>query len=209
MRTTLYIINAALRKMGGRRVMALTEDYEPLRLALDALPDVVDLVLRDHAWSHAMRFITLAHSAVKPAFGYLYTYTLPQDCVRLVDIRAEASPDAPLAHYSLTGNQTGQLVCTNAKPAYARYVARVDDVALWPQDFAEAVSCRLAAEIAVLGAQDSRLPTTLLQMYTLALDTARLNDAAASHEKTTRSDAAHACDFLLARHTSSAQRTGL
>lgn len=203
MRTSLHIINAALRKMGGRRVMALTEEYEPLRLALDALPDVVDLVLRDHAWSHAMRWVSLARSASESAFGYTFTYMLPQDCVRLIDVRARPAPDAPLAHYAVAGSGAGQIICTNAKPAYARYVARMptsrmEDVAYWPQDFAEAVSCRLAAEIAVLGAQDSRLPVTLLQMYNLALDTARLNDAATCNEISTPSGT---CDFLLARQT--------
>ncbi len=199
MRTSLHIINAALRKMGGRRVMALTEEYEPLRLALDALPDVVDLVLRDHAWSHTMRWVSLARSATESAFGYSFAYILPQDCVRLIDVRARPAPDAPLAHYALAGSGAGQIICTNAKPAYARYVARVEDVACWPQDFAEAVACRLAAEIAVLGAQDSRLPATLLQMYTLALDTARLNDAATCNEINAPSGA---CDFLLARQGS-------
>lgn len=172
----LGIINMALSKGGQRPATSLTEDHPPLTAALVAWDPVVEEALRAHPWSHALVWASLAHEAESPPWGFAHAYSLPADCLLLVDVRGTDDPFAPAAAHSLSGRS----VLTDVSPCLARYVARRPDPFAWPPDFADAVACRLGAEIATRCAQNGRLAATLLQLYENALIRARLNDAAES-----------------------------
>ncbi len=193
--TKLGIINRALAKAGLRPATSPAEDHPPLAAALSVWDAVTDETLRAHPWSHALVWTALAREADPPAWGFAHAYSLPADCLRLIDVRGENDPSAPPARHSLSGRS----VYSDVSPCLARYVARRPDPWLWPPDFAEAVVCRLAADIATLCAQNSGLAASLLRLYDAALSRALLHDAAESGDMDRFHLSAPTADMLRAR----------
>lgn len=172
----LTIINRALMRCGLKLAASLNDcDYN----AHIIYEDVKRECLRSFAWGFAMRFSVFGRAEADPAFGYSYAYRMPEDCCRVVDVRASQDIRAPRAEYTTAG----KLVYTNASPCNARYVSFDIDPDDWPLDFASAVSSRIAWEIAALSAESMNLVAPLMQQFAAAMQLAQIND---SREQTAR-----------------------
>ena len=166
----LSVINAALMKCGLPLAAALNDaDWG----ASSRFDSVTEQLLRAHAWNFATRHATLTKQGT-PEHGYTQSYQLPEDCLRVLDVRPGEDARSPQARFSVVGKK----LYSHASPCNARYVARVLDPAVWPADFADAVATRLAAEIAPLSAQSFGLGASLLQLAQLAFQQAQASDAA-------------------------------
>lgn len=171
----LSVINAALMKCGLPLAASLQDaDWG----ASSRFDSVTEQLLRAHAWNFATAYATPGQSGT-PAHGYLYSYPVPADCVRVLDVRAAEDVRAPQARFSVVG----ATLYTNATPCNLRYTKMVTDPADWPADFADAVATRLAAEIAPLSAQSFGLGASLLQLAQLAFQQAQASDAAEHRER--------------------------
>lgn len=170
----LSVINAALMKCGLPLAASLQDVDWGASVRFD---DVTEQILRAHAWNFATAYATPAQAG-QPAHGYRYAYPLPDDCVRVIDVRPAEDLRAPQARFSVMGRQ----LFTNVSPCNLRYVRRLTDPAGWTTDFADAVATRLAAEIAPLAAQSFGLGASLLQMAQLALQQAQASDAGERRE---------------------------
>ena len=171
----LSVINAALMKCGLPLAASLQDaDWG----ASERFDNVMEQLLRAHARNIATRNATLTRQGT-PEHGYPQAYQIPDDCLRMLDVRPAEDARSPQARYSVVGKK----LYTHASPCNARYVARVSDPAAWPPDFADAVATRLAAEIAPLSAQSFGLGASLLQLAQLALQQAQASDAAEQRER--------------------------
>lgn len=172
----LEVINNALMKIGLPLAASLDDcDWN----ASSVYDLVVEQVLRSFNWGFAGRFATLTQSAQAPAHGYKYSYAMPTDCLRVIDIHCGFELRAPKSPFVVSGRN----ILTNAQPCNARYVSMVNDPTQWPPDFTDAVSCRIAFEIASLSAQTMSMTAGLLQLYQLSLSTAQAADAAETNER--------------------------
>lgn len=165
----LTLINKALMKCGLPQAAALNDcDWN----AASIFDCATDEVLRSYSWGFATRYASLT-AASKPAFGFDKAYTLPGDCVKVLDVRCHHDLRAPAARYVLQG----RTLLTNVTPANVRYISRNADMDTWPADFADAVSWRIALEIAALSAQTMGMVPMLMQGYQTALAQAQAQDA--------------------------------
>lgn len=172
----LSIINAALMKVGLPLAASLTDcDWN----ASSIYDTVAAQVLRSFAWGFATRYAVLGRSVQEPAFGFQYAYTLPQECLRVIDVRCGEDLRSPRARFVLSEN----LLYANITPCNCRYVARILDPSVWPPDFADAVAARIAAEIANLSAQTMSMTSGLVQLYQLSLAQAQAIDATETTER--------------------------
>lgn len=166
----LNVINNALMKI-GLPLAATLDDCDWNAASIYDL--ALEQVLRSFAWGFASRFATLPKSGGMPAHGYRYAYTMPEDCLKIIDIRPGFDLRSPRSPFVISGRD----IFTNASPCNIRYVAMADDAAQWPPDFADAVACRIALEIAPLSAQTMSMTPGLLQLYQIALANAQAADA--------------------------------
>ena len=89
----LSVINAALMKCGLPLAASLQDaDWG----ASSRFDSVTEQLLRAHAWNFATAYATPGQSGT-PAHGYLYSYPVPADCVRVLDVRAAEDVRAPQA----------------------------------------------------------------------------------------------------------------
>ncbi|MBX3480004.1 MAG: hypothetical protein KF842_06365 [Caulobacter sp.] len=175
--------NAALGKLGQGAVLSFDDPDDRARWLKSRFDDIRDLCLRANRWHFAMARARLSAEATAPAFGYQRQFPMPADCLRLAEVGGVAfDPDSGSPVYALEG---GRILTDAAAPLDIRYVRRVEDVAGWDPLFAEAVACRLAAELAEKLTQSSTKREAALRDYQLSLREAfRVNAIEAAPETT-------------------------
>lgn len=176
MSTKLDVINAALMKVGLPLAADLNDCDWNASLIFDS---VTEQALRSFAWGFASRYEVLKEAAQVPAFGFHRAYLMPADCLRVIDVRCGTDLRSPKARFSISG----KLVYANVSPCNCRYVGREMNPANWPNDFADAVAARIAAEIANLSAQTMSMTPNLIQLHQLSLAQAQAADATETTER--------------------------
>lgn len=152
MASVIQIANRALTKLGAARIISLGDDNKQSRAVLSCFDDLRDDELRSHRWSFAMKRTSLAADSEAPAFGFTYAYTLPADFLRL-DLVNDEFPAVVMDNYigmetneyTIEGNK---ILANMAAPLKLRYIARIEDPNQMDVNFREALSCRIAAELA-------------------------------------------------------------
>lgn len=197
MSSQVDICNAALIKIGqDAPIAALAEGTKAGRAFNRVWDRVLDLVLTAHPWPFALDAQALAPSP-DPLFpGWAYRYVVPATCMTALAVCGAAGVRAGVSAYSrgwdtdpaypvmpgfdgradyemVYGTQGTDLVTDQAE-AYLIFASRATDVERFPPLFAEALACRLAAEVAppLAGELGIRLRQTLLQDYAMALSMA-------------------------------------
>jgi hypothetical protein len=165
--SVVQIVNNALVKLGANAILSLTEDSEAARAANLIYEQIRDAVLRDHVWNFAKKRIELAKDSDTPAFEFSFQYTLPSDCLRVLQME-----DLDMI-YKI---ESGKLL-TDESPAKILYVSRVEDVNLFDSMFVEALSARISAELAVTLAESNSLYQNMMEMYQRKILDARSMDA--------------------------------
>ena len=165
--SVVQIVNNALVKLGANAILSLTEDSEAARAANLIYEQIRDAVLRDHVWNFAKKRIELAKDSDTPAFEFSFQYTLPSDCLRVLQME-----DLDMI-YKI---ESGKLL-TDESPAKILYVSRVEDVNLFDSMFVEALSARISAESAVTLAESNSLYQNMMEMYQRKILDARSMDA--------------------------------
>lgn len=179
MATKLDVYNDALRQLGERPLLSVTE-ASTARRALDASwSGAVATLLEAGKWRHALRTVELGEdNDVGATFGYQYAYTLPDDYVRLAELSADEKFSDPLWDYRLEGK--GRLYA-DVEPLYMSYVSNDEtygmDLSAWPQFFAEAVGAELALRSALQINQNRTDRNDLITIAKAMLATALSHDA--------------------------------
>ena len=74
------------------RITSIDDNTEPARLCKLHLDATLREVLRGALWRSCRKRAVLARDAAAPAFGWLYSYSLPVDWIRMVSIN-DVDPD--------------------------------------------------------------------------------------------------------------------
>lgn len=178
----LGICNAALDQIGADRIQALDEESRLAELCAARFAPVRDAVLAERVWRFAIVRREIAEDAAAPAYGYAHRYELPSTVVQVL----EASDGV----YQLEAwEREGAYILTDAEsPICVRSVDQVEDVALWPAAFAQAVTTRLAAELAMPVTENRGLTGELWQLYRRHLTEAAASDAKQGVHGSTRTN---------------------
>lgn len=175
MSSEVEICNRALRRVGARRITSLTTDsskeaescaefYDPLRKAM----------LREHVWNFAVRRAQLSQTATTPTTEWQYEYQLPTDPKHLktVHVAGNEAMTGRLAY-----SQEADKILTDATTVYLTYVADISDTSEFDPLFAEALSHRLARDLALDVAQSNTTAELMDKLYMDALHDAFTSNA--------------------------------
>ncbi|KKM04208.1 hypothetical protein LCGC14_1766550 [marine sediment metagenome] len=134
-RLSLYKI--ALVACGERTIASLSEPREPRRL-LDEVwnrgSGVVKYVLEQGLWNFAIRTSKLdSSSSISTSFGYTFTFEMPSDYVRLVELSSGEYFTQPMTRYEIEQAS----LYADVDPIYMRYISDNSsygsDLSLWPE----------------------------------------------------------------------------
>lgn len=168
MATKISICSNAALLVGAAPIANPTDNTTAARLTFNLFDLVRDDLLRSHPWNFATRRVRLSPLTSKPAYGYLYEYNLPADCLRILGV------DYPLT--SSDFRYEGGLILTNTDSLNLRYVFKNEDVASWSPDFVSVVTHTLASLIAYPIAKSDTLRQTLEQKALFKAQIAKANN---------------------------------
>ncbi len=134
------IANAALILLGERTVGSLNDNTKAAQLIAERFNELRDQLLRLVPWAFANRRLRLAVDVeATPVWGFLFTYPLPGDCLRLIEI------DNP---FTEEYRVEGRAVVTNVDPLDILYTTRVTDTVQMDVLFRQTLSAYIAVTMA-------------------------------------------------------------
>lgn len=130
--------NSALQKLGAASITSLTDNSREARQCSIAYDSNRRSELRKYRWNFATTRAVLAPDADAPAFDYLYQFTLPTDCLRIL-LPRDADLDWVVEGRKILSNDSSIL--------NLRYVSDVTDVTQWDANFYDLVSISMAMDM--------------------------------------------------------------
>jgi hypothetical protein len=165
--TDIQICNMALAHLGQTKFIAsLTERSVAAELCNQFYEQARNFALEDFPWPFATKYGTLGLVEEDPNDDWTYSYRYPSDCMavrRIVTGLGRANPKPP--PFEIGADDNGRLIYTDQEDAVIRYTRLVEDAALYPAVFGEAVSWWLAGLLAPGLAKDRKQAQTAFQMY--------------------------------------------
>ncbi|QJQ31823.1 hypothetical protein GV829_04640 [Sphingomonas lacunae] len=147
------------------------DDTKAARTIAAVWDAVRDEVLRKHPWNFAIRRTMLtAVDGYAPVNDFTHLYTLPPDCLRVLDV---AIGGTLTRDYAI---EAQGLLSYGPGPVGLRYVSRVENAALWDSCFVRAFACRLAWQISERITGDLNRKAAIDRDYRLALAEAKAVD---------------------------------
>lgn len=172
------ICNKALTKVGAARIVAITDETRQAR-TLAAIWDMTrDVELAAHPWSFAIKKADLPALAAAPtASRFGKAFQLPTDHLRTVEIGDFWSMYFPAEGGEWFERVGSTIECDEASPLRVRYIRRVTNTGEFGELFAEALACRLAAEISKSETESQSDRKSAWDEYALAISVARRGNA--------------------------------
>ncbi len=141
MTSETLIANRALQRLGtSNRILGLTDDTRNGRACNACYVSLRDAELRKHLWNFAKTdsgpMAPLSAAPDDPDF--LYQFTLPSDCLRIIKPR-DASLDWLI--------QGRKLLTNYGDTIYLKYIAKITDPNLFDPLFSEMLSMKMAFEM--------------------------------------------------------------
>lgn len=160
----ITVCSNALLMLGAHPISDYAEDNERARLCSNLYPTTRDSVLRAHSWNCAVKRMVFSPEVKPPAFGFAYSYTLPADFLRLLDINT--------TYYQIEG---GKLLC-DIDELHIRYIWRNEDDTTWDSALFDVMVLRMAATMAYNITGSSALRDSYSQEAKIALMAAKAID---------------------------------
>lgn len=160
--------NSALQRVGAASITSITDNSAEARACAVAFDSNRRDELRKHSWNFAIKRAILAPDATAPTFDYLYAFTLPTDCLRVI------RPPT----YALDWQIEGRKILTNEGDTLnLKYIADIEDTSMWDASFYNVVASAMAVDICEKLTQSNTKKQYCEQAYTEDVRMARKLDA--------------------------------
>jgi len=174
----IEIINLALARIGVASIERIDEASEAARQANAFYDHVRRTVLRKYQWSFASRRVELALLPQSPD-AYTFAYRQPSDALYVRRLYEKGSNKPwDKKHYKCTADKEGRVIYTNIEFAEVEYTADITDTSLFDDGFIEALSWKLASEIAFTLTGKPDIASNAIQGYNAYFTEAAGEDAA-------------------------------
>ena len=167
MASVVQICNSALNQLGASSITALTEDSKNARICNERYETIRDAVYRSHPWNCLFKRVQLAQDTDTPAWGFTYQYTLPSDCLRVLQIK----------DYNSDYKIEGRKLLIDESDVYLIYLAIETDVNQLDILLRETISAGLAQDIAYAITSNLQVTKLMAEKYQAKLSEARHTDA--------------------------------
>ena len=150
------VINGALLKLGTTPITigdgSVADEYS--EIAYDTIRDDIQ---RSYPWKCLIERVELTVDATAPAWGYLYRYALPADCLRIIDLRSFNSTFGGSNYNNKVPAwelESEFLLCDIDENIYLRYIQLETDPEAWDKMLLQVITTALALELCESLTQD-------------------------------------------------------
>ena len=187
MPTEVDICNMALSHIAQYPIQSLNDSLKTAQECKTLYPRARDSVLEDFMWNFAFKWIAIPLLDLEhDKWTYLYQY--PSDCVRALEIYNSAS-ETDKIEFEIYVNEDldSKMIGTDQEDAVLKYTARVTNPNLFTSQFIDALSYRLAADLALPLRGDPKIFDAMLRIYSAYISRAQMHNAN-EREKTPSDD---------------------
>jgi hypothetical protein len=146
--------------LGAQTISAIDEDDDRAILAANLYESTRDAVLRSHPWNCAVKRVVLAPDTTAPAFDYTAAFTLPADCLRVLQVGQEGYE----VDYKV---ESGKILCSGTSLAL-KYIWKNTTESTWDSMLVKAMELHMAAAMAypiTMSAAKEELQTRKLELF--------------------------------------------
>ena len=177
MASVIDICNLALSHIGKFPINSLEDKTKEAQECRLLYPRARESTLRDHDWNFATKRLTMA--LIDQEYpGWKYVYQYPTDCIRAMKIYNPASRVDEI-EYEIGVNNTlsGRVILTDYPNAVLIYVASVTDPNVFDAMFTDALSYRLAADLALPLRGEAQIQSSMVQNYMMIMGRTRAQNS--------------------------------
>lgn len=161
------LLNDSLSQIGSGPIVSIDDGSVSANHCARLYPALRDALIRSHHWNWAMTRVELAQDATPPVTEFAFSYTLPADCLKVVEFAGadlDTSTSIPLfdSHGAFQYKIEGRKLLTNYGTALVVYLARVTNPDAWDPLFYQVVATWLASKLASAITKDDRKSSELL-----------------------------------------------
>lgn len=165
--TSVNIVNLALHTLGIARITSLSDNVEQARVMNDIYEHIRDEMMEIHPWNFSIVYSsTLSENDDAPNFDYDYSYALPADCLKVIELE-----DAEDEFKIVGGN-----LYTDTEDPKIKYISLVTTTGSFSKSFVTAFAARLAAETCYALTQSRTLTEDKWKEYKEKLSQAKSSD---------------------------------
>lgn len=161
------LLNDALGQIGAARITAIDDGSVNANHCLTFYPALRDARIRSHHWNWAVTRQELAQDVAAPAFEFAFSYTLPADCLKVVEYNGANLDTSNLSLFEAATpfrfKIEGRALLTNDGVVKIVYLARVTDPNVWDGLFYQGLAAELASKLATAIPKDAKLSLSLLE----------------------------------------------
>ncbi len=163
----IEIVNRALTLLGVDPINSLSDPTKAAATASRLYNDTRAATFRSHPWNCLIRRASLPQDAQTPAYEYTYQFVLPADFLRLLTL------EDVNGQYSIESRR----ILYNGDTLKIKYIALLTDVPSYDTLLVDALTARLAADLAHPLLQSTTAMEEMWQLYELKLREAKFVDA--------------------------------
>ena len=180
MSARIDIINQALIFLGADTITGLDDDSSQAEIMNKIYALSRDSTLEAHEWSFAIRTFTPAVSTDPPSGHWTYSYPLPSDIIRLLEVDY-GQPTAAVGNNQITRNQIahevqGRNILTNDPIGFCTGIRRVEDEGIYTNLFCDAFSAKLAVKACLAITESNTRLQSMAAMYAGYIQEAKSRD---------------------------------
>ncbi len=167
------IANLALTKLGDLRITSLADNTKPAR-ELNAIYGMLrDKLQRTYNWRFCVKRAQLAADVAAPLYEWTTQYTVPADCLRILQINSYF-PAPDLSDLISSGGQEyvlegGKILTRSSGQLNLRYLARISDTTRFDPSFDDAFASLLAYNVCEALTQSDAKKNAALRDYRMAV----------------------------------------
>jgi hypothetical protein len=172
MTSAVSICNMALARVGVQHTISSMTERGPNAQACATFYDHSRIaLLREIPWPFVERTVALALVETTPVNGWAFSYRYPANAVRMNHILSaigQRNPNPPTP-YKIGSDESGRLIFTDVEFAVASYNVNQDDPNQFDEAFVDAITWRIATELAPVLSRDPGFNQVAIQQYQWSL----------------------------------------
>lgn len=177
MASKTQIGNMALGRVGITRTVANIEterSQEAITLNL-FYDNAVQATLKGASWVFARKYGVLQLIEENPTDEWLFSYRYPVDCKYFRRILTGIRNDPNVIPYEIAADDTGKIILTDFPSAQGEWTKDITEPSKFDDDFVEALSWRLGADIAPSLGRVRQARIDCLEMFNIRVSEAKAN----------------------------------
>jgi len=169
--TDVTICNRALGWVGGNRITNLDTTIDgsvEAQLCSDNYAAARDVVLEEGGWNFATKRYLLTPLTVKPPWGYSNQFLVPTNVIRVLRVNdTPIDPDSGKGiPWRIEANEDdSRVIMSDAEKLYIKTIIRIIDTTKFTPGMEQALSARLAMDLAIPIKRSVSLQETMATLY--------------------------------------------